>query len=284
MHAQSRSLTLAAAGAALLTSTTIAAVAPWPGAVHERAGNEGNAGRAGNAGPQGNPGREGNAGPEGDPGHDGRSVRAADLLAVVRDCVPVSRGFFRRDDGAPADIPVCGKYGAVFWKADMDIDCDGRPGRYCNQTTDPFFSDTTSYRQSDGRYLSAETLPYIVVPAASDIWNHHAHSVRRGTVAAVIHGDRVQYAVVGDVGPGDVIGEASYATARGLGIRPDPSGGGAAFGVTYILFENSSASPIENPRAAVAVGERLAREFVRRNRAIAAHEDARLTPSDHTFR
>lgn len=185
----------------------------------------------------------------------------------MRDCVPVSRGFYRTDNGAPADIPVCGKSGAVFWKADLDIDCDGRRGPYCNETTDPLFADTTAFHQSDGKYLSAETLPYVVVPAASHIWNHYEHGVRSGTVAAVIHGDRVQYAVVGDLGPEDLVGEASYATARGLGIRPDPQGGGAASGVTYIFFEGSDASPIENPRAAVAEGERLARKFIRRNEA-----------------
>jgi hypothetical protein len=146
----------------------------------------------------------------------------------------------------------------------MDIDCDGRPSPRCNRRTDPLFSAATAYQRSDGRTLNAERLPYVVVPAPSRSWNHH-HGVRGGTVAAVIHRDRLQYAVVGDVGPYDIIGEASYATARALGIRPDPRGGGTASGVTYILFKNSSASPIESHRAAVAQGERLAREFIRRN-------------------
>ncbi|WP_405954038.1 glycoside hydrolase family 75 protein [Streptomyces phaeochromogenes] len=255
---RAQSLTLAAAGAALLAPTlapTTISDVPLPDAVHERAGNAGPPGNAGSAG----------------------GVRAADLLAAVRDCVPVSRGFYRTDNGAPADIPVCGKSGAVFWKADLDIDCDGRRGPYCNETTDPLFADTTAFRQSDGNYLSAETLPYVVVPAASHIWNHYEHGVRSGTVAAVIHGDRVQYAVVGDLGPKDLVGEASYATARGLGIRPDPQGGGAASGVTYIFFEGPGVSPIENSRAAVAEGERLARKFIRRN-------EAHWGRSPHTFR
>jgi hypothetical protein len=82
-------------------------------------------------------------------------------------------------------------------------------------------------------------------------------------VAAVIYRDRVQYAVVGDTGPHDIIGEASYATAKALGIRPDPRGGGTDAGVTYIVFKNSRVSPIENHAAAVTAGERLARQFVR---------------------
>ncbi|MFD9437780.1 glycoside hydrolase family 75 protein [Streptomyces sp. NPDC060006] len=290
-----RSLTLAVAGVALL-APTVPAAAPLPEPVRERAGHtpaeadaHGEASARNTAGvrDRGNPPRKGTVrGPVNAPGQSlsgpgktlaaGKTpgaggapgaghVRAEELLAAVRDCAPVSRGRFRSDDGAPADIPVCGKRGAVFWKADMDIDCDGRPGRHCNRRTDPLFSGATAYQQSDGRQLSAERLPYVVVPAPSRRWNHRAHGVRRGTVAAVVHGDRVRYAVVGDVGPDDIIGEASYATARGLGIRPDPQGGGVASGVTYILFKGSGASPIESRRAAAAQGERLARQFVRRN-------------------
>ncbi|MFJ8467142.1 glycoside hydrolase family 75 protein [Streptomyces swartbergensis] len=220
-----QSLTLAAASAALLAPTTPTA-APPPTAW------------------RGNP------------------VSAADLLAKVRDCTPVSRGRYRSDIGAPANIPVCGTRDAVFWKADMDIDCDGRPGHRCNRRTDPHFSDSTAYAQSDGRPLSAERLPFIVVPAPSRIWDYREHGVGGGSVAAVVHRNRVQYAVVGDTGPQDIIGEASYATAKALGIRADPQGGGTPSGVTYIVFKNARVSPIEDHAAAVTTGERLARQFV----------------------
>ena len=191
------------------------------------------------------------------------AVRAADLLARARDCAPVSKGRYRSDDGTPAGIPVCGTRDAVYWTADMDIDCDGRPGPRCNGRTDPLFSDATAFAQSDGRALGAETLPYIVVPAPSDVWNHRDHGVGAGSVAAVVYRDRVAYAVVGDTGPSDIIGEASYATAEALGIRPDPRGGGTPSGVTYIVFRHSRVSPIEDHAAAVAAGERLARRFAR---------------------
>ncbi|MFD8303835.1 glycoside hydrolase family 75 protein [Streptomyces sp. NPDC059690] len=190
-------------------------------------------------------------------------ISAADLLAKVRGCAQVSRGRYRRDEGTPATIPVCGTRDAVFWKADLDIDCDGRAGPRCNRRTDPLFSSLTAYQQSDGRYLSAERLPYIVVPAVSRIWDHRDQGVRGGSVAAVVYRDRVQYAVVGDIGPRGVIGEASYATARGLGITPDPRRGGAPSGVTYIVFKGSRVKPIEDHAAAVAAGQRLARLFVR---------------------
>ncbi|KPI20369.1 chitosanase [Actinobacteria bacterium OK074] len=227
-----QSLTLAAAGVALLAPTTLPAAArSHPSRAVAREGG----------------------------------VLAAELLAKARDCVPVSNGRYRSDDGARADIPVCGTKGAVFWKADMDIDCDGRPGRLCNRRTDPLFAPATAYQQSDGRHLDAETLPYIVVPTASGIWNHRDHGVHGGAVAAVIYRGRVQYAVVGDTGPHDIIGEASYATAKALGISPDPRRGGTGSGVTYIVFKNSSVSPIEDHTAAVRQGEKLARKFLREN-------------------
>lgn len=189
-------------------------------------------------------------------------VTAADLLARVRTCTPVSQGRYREDKGSAATVPVCGTRDAVFWKADMDIDCDGRPGPRCNAATDPYFSASTAVAQSDGRPLSSEELPYVVVPAPSPVWNHRADGVRGGSVAAVVYRDRVQYAVVGDTGPADIIGEASYAAAESLGIDPDPRGGGTPSGVTYIVFRNSEVTPVEDHGAAVTQGRRLARQFV----------------------
>ncbi|MFC7844895.1 glycoside hydrolase family 75 protein [Streptomyces sp. NPDC057382] len=189
-------------------------------------------------------------------------VRAADLLAAVRACDQISKGRYRSDNGRPADIPVCGTRDTVHWKADMDIDCDGRPGPRCNRSTDPYFAASTAYAQSDGRPLSAERLPFIVVPAPSRIWDYRAHGIGGGSVVAVVYRDRVQYAVVGDTGPQNIIGEASYATAAALGIRPDPHGGGVPSGVTYIVFKNAKAVPIEDHAAAVKAGERAARRLI----------------------
>ncbi|MFJ8193972.1 glycoside hydrolase family 75 protein [Streptomyces sp. NPDC096094] len=280
-----QSLTLVAASAALLAPTTFpgAPLPPRPGPQPElRAGHQHEArpvradrsgarigpvppSRAGLVPPSGiRPGAEAGAG-GGDGSKETRRegpVRAADLLAKVRDCGPVSRGRYRSDAGAPADIPVCGTRDAVYWKADLDVDCDGRPGDRCNSGTDPHFTPATAYTRSDGRPLDAERLPYVVVPEPSGIWDHRESDVRGGSVAALVHGDRVRYAVVGDVGPRDLIGEASYAAAESLGIPADPHGGGVASGVTYIVFKGSEVEPIEDKDAAEKAGERLAREFV----------------------
>ncbi|WP_128378928.1 glycoside hydrolase family 75 protein [Streptomyces cavernae] len=193
------------------------------------------------------------------------SVSAADLLAKVTTCSQISTGKYRTDEGTTATVPVCGKNGAVFWKADMDIDCDGQRTDRCNENTDPWYQDDTAFHQSDGRPLRADTLPYVVVPSAGSIWNYASAGIKGGGVVAVIHGNKVQYAVVGDTGPSKIIGEASYATAQALGIDPDPADGGTDSGVTYILFKNSQVSPIESHSAAVTLGDRLAKQFLRDN-------------------
>ena len=178
-------------------------------------------------------------------------------------CTQISNGMYRTDETSPATVPVCGTDGAVFWTADMDIDCDGRRTDRCNEHTDPWFLPDTAFHQSDGRPLRSDTLPYVVVPSASGIWDHKSAGITGGSVVAVVHDDQVLYAVVGDTGPRRIIGEASYAAAEALGIDPDPATGGTASGVTYILFEDSRVSPVESHEAAVSLGERLAEEFVR---------------------
>ncbi|MGW0783222.1 glycoside hydrolase family 75 protein [Streptomyces sp. NPDC002913] len=190
------------------------------------------------------------------------TVTAAELLAEVKTCDRISKGLYRTDQGRPAKIPVCGTKGAVFWEADMDIDCDGRTTAVCNKKTDPSFLPSTAFQTSAGKPLDSSTLPYVVVPGPGPLWNYTTSGIRGGGVAAVIHGDEVQYAVVGDTGPTGIIGEASYATAKALGIDPDPKSGGTASGVTYILFRDSAVSPIEDHAAAVTEGEALARKFV----------------------
>ncbi|WP_122614604.1 glycoside hydrolase family 75 protein [Streptomyces sp. Tu 4128] len=257
-----QSLTLVAASAALIAPTT------FPDAPHPLRADL-PAGHLADVRSQDVPGRASRSGvrigPVPDrPKGNGREapVRAADLLAEVRDCAPVSRGRYRKDSGAPADIPVCGKRDAVYWKADLDVDCDGVPGDRCNSGSDPHFSPATAFTRSDGRPLDAERLPYVVVPEPSDIWDHREDDVRGGSLAALVRGDRVRYAVVGDVGPRDLIGEASYAAAKALGVPADPHGGGVASDVTYIVFKGSQVEPIEDLAAAEKEGERLVREFV----------------------
>ncbi|WP_370970344.1 glycoside hydrolase family 75 protein [Amycolatopsis sp. cg9] len=191
---------------------------------------------------------------------------AAQLLAKTTSCRQISNGKYKTDeDVSGKTVAVCDATGAVFWKADMDIDCDGQRTTQCNEDTDCCFQDDTAFHQSDGKALNAAKLPYIVVPSSSSIWKYTSSQLKGGGSCAVIYNGKVEYAVIGDTGPSQIIGEASYATAKDLGINPDPSNGGTDSGVTYICFKNSAVSPIENHANAVSKGESLATTFVNNN-------------------
>lgn len=192
-------------------------------------------------------------------------VRAAELLAKVGTCSQISHGKYKTDPSAEPDVPVCGMDGAVFWKAGLGIDCDGQITPACNESTDPWFQPDTRFHQSNGKPLSAERLPYVVVPSAGSIWNYASAGIKGGGVVAVIYRNKVEYAVVGDTGPSNTIGEASYATAKALGMDPNPKTGGAESGVTYILFKNSQSKPIESHSAATTLGHDLTQRFLASN-------------------
>src|SRR3954470_10019378 len=123
---------------------------------------------------------------------------AAELLAKVTTCKQISNGRYKPTGDAPADIPVCDKTGAVFWKADMDIDCDGIRTTQCNENTDCCFQPDTAFHTSADAPLNAAQLPYVVVPSPSSIWNFQNFGIAGGGVVAVIYNNQVTYAVVGD--------------------------------------------------------------------------------------
>jgi hypothetical protein len=191
---------------------------------------------------------------------------ASQLLAKISSCRQISNGKYKTDTEKGRTISVCGANGAVFWKADMDIDCDGVRTSKCNEKTDPWWQNDTHLHDSKGKALNAEKLPYVVLPSPSGTFDYNKHNVKLGGVVAIIYNGKVTYAVSGDTGPKDIIGEASYAAAVTLGINPNPATGGAESGVSYIVFQGSNkVSPPESHAAAVRLGERLANEFVGRN-------------------
>jgi len=195
----------------------------------------------------------------------GSAPTAAQLLAKVTSCSQISNGKYATDEGSPRTVSICGKKGAVFWKADMDVDCDGQRTTHCNENTDCCFQNDTTFHQSDGKPLSSENLPYIVIPSESSIFRYSQHNIQGGAVVAVIYNNKLEYAVFGDTGPTTIIGEASYATAKSLGINPSALDGGVDSGVTYIVFEGTKANPIQDHNSAVSVGEAAARAFINNN-------------------
>jgi hypothetical protein len=150
----------------------------------------------------------------------------------------------------------------VYFTADMDIDCDGKSSTVCNKSTDPKYQDATAATDSTGKPLDAATLPYVVVPGVSSRWSYKASGISMGSVALVVYKEKIEYGIVGDVGPAGSIGEASYAMAKSLGINPNPRTGGTADAVTCVIFPSAKVTKKEDHAAAVALGEAQARQLL----------------------
>jgi len=186
-------------------------------------------------------------------------------LNLTRACTRiVSSHSYALDSGQKTNI--CGLNGAIFWTADMDIDCDGRnvgdgkcPG------PDPTYLPDTAFHNASDQPLAASVTPYVVIP--NDFHIAGLDSNNGGNVTAVIFNDKVAYAVFGDTGPTDIIGEASYATAVSLGINPNPANGGTAGPVTYITFIGNGTRPsnIEDQTATKVLGDQLAAQLQQNN-------------------
>ena len=195
---------------------------------------------------------------------DGGEPSAAQLLAKTAQCDVVSNGTYTNTQ-AGTQVNICGANGAFFWTSGMNIDCDGQRTDRCNENTDCCFYGDTSFHQSDDRPLNAAELPYVVIPLPSGRFDYGQAGIQGGDVLAVVYHGQVEYAVFGDEGPDDIIGEASYATAAALGINPDPRNGGTADPVTYIVFKNSGVEPIEDHAVAASRGRAAAKQFIDNN-------------------
>lgn len=137
-----------------------------------------------------------------------------------------------------------------MFTAKMDIDADGSPNALI---IDPQYGQLTTafrYRGFHGQeaHVDAERVPYIVLPQA-DTQNEEFYSQTRvslGDIAAVIYRGHVEFALVADLGPPDMIGEGSVALAQALGHNPfvfrnDQKLVDRAIpgGVVYIVFPGS---------------------------------------------
>lgn len=198
-----------------------------------------------------------------------KPVTVDDVLAKLRACRAVSTAPYKTDvsSSTPANISICGTTGALHFTADMDIDCDGKSSSVCNSSTDPSFQAQTAGTDSKGAPLDASKLPYVVVPGESSRFSYVDAGLEMGSVVLVIYGGKMTFGVVGDVGPTSIVGEASYAMAKELGINPDPAVGGVSSGVTYLFFTGPSAKvkKLEDRAEALRLGEALLASWYAKN-------------------
>lgn len=166
---------------------------------------------------------------------------------------------------------------AFFYEAGMTIDADGAPNAYHPENTglddlanagapgswqglakdtdgepfiqgpnDPFpgyyvsataLADRSKPVNDPTRYVDASKIPFIVLPGGMA----RQIGARPGDFAIVFNqqNGKSSYAIFGDIGPADRIGEGSVALAENLGIRSNARNGGARGGILYLVFPGS---------------------------------------------
>lgn len=197
------------------------------------------------------------------------SPAVARLLALTKNCTAANKiasdpGDFVLDNGMVAN--VCSlpggpgnPGGAVYFTADMDIDCDGLTTTHCPGTgadKDPSYYDQTSFagpnsaKNAEGQpTLASESTPYVVIP--EEVVYPGVDQTNGGNIVLVLYNNQIEFAVFGDQiaaqpgQKGEPIGEASVRTANGLGIPSSPATGGVGGGVTYIVFAGMGSQPMD---------------------------------------
>lgn len=185
----------------------------------------------------------------------------------------------RHDGEPEKDIPIGRLAGtsAFFYESGMTIDADGAPNAYHPDNTglddlanagapgrweglakdpngepyiqgpdDPFpgyyvsataLADHSKAVSDPARYVDASRIPFIVLPGGMA----RQIGARPGDFAVIFNrrNGKSAYAIFGDVGPIDRLGEGSVALAENLGIRSDARNGGAHGGILYMVFPGS---------------------------------------------
>src|SRR5438046_6571835 len=87
-------------------------------------------------------------------------------------------------------------------------------------------------------FLIGTTDPYMVIPGA---FTHGRDAAKTGDYALVIFGDAIYPAIVGDIGPNDKVGEASFRIAKQINAQATPySRPVSDLKVTYLIFPGTA--------------------------------------------
>ena len=150
---------------------------------------------------------------------------------------------------------------------------DPYPGYYVSATA---LADRSKPANDPARYVDASKIPFVVLPGGMA----RGLGARPGDFAAVFNqrNGKSSFAIFGDVGPYDHIGEGSVALAENLGIRSDARNGGARRGILYLVFPGSGNG---RPRSIEEIndqGQKLLQGW-EESIATAACMDPHLTPA-----
>jgi hypothetical protein len=207
----------------------------------------------------------------------------------------------RHDGEPERDVPIGRLPGstAFFYESGMTIDADGAPNAYHPDNSglddlanagspgiweglakdadgepivqgpnDPFpgyyvsstaLADRSKPMNDPTRYVDASKIPFVVLPGGMA----RQLGARPGDFAAVFNprNDKSSFAIFGDVGPFDRIGEGSMALADSLGIRSDARNGGARRGILYLVFPGSGNGRPRSIEEINGEGQRLLLEW-----------------------
>ncbi|MEI7957643.1 MAG: glycoside hydrolase family 75 protein [Verrucomicrobiota bacterium] len=97
-------------------------------------------------------------------------------------------------------------------------------------------------------FLLAATDPYVVLPGLFVEGMDPAFQPRVGDYCAVIHGNTLYPAIVGDIGPRDLVGEASYRLGKEINSETTATHRAESnLKITYLYFPNSADKPFGPP-------------------------------------
>lgn len=174
-----------------------------------------------------------------------------------------------------------GKTTAMGFEGPAAICADGAPKAIAGDTYQP----TTSFQFTDGSQIDADQIPYVVLPRdknAAGEWASpdnvsgnpfHDAGIKRGDYVKLtnpMNGKSV-YAIYGENGPQNQVGEISMAAARALGIDPSPTKGGFTemTDSRYLQYEFYPGSGKRSPKGS-RIQKQTAEEIQRNGRIAAA--------------
>ena len=166
--------------------------------------------------------------------------------------------------------------GAVFFDADMDVDCDGSNNGICGGT-DPSHQNQLSCdanakcSMDNGGPIDAAGTPFYVLPIGSP-FDYGSRGIGIGQLAAVINRKTNPVSIVyapflDEDGVSQEIGEASAYMAQLLGVPNNPNTGGQDTGLVYIVFRGpgarfTSVADMADHRKAISAGQALAANLI----------------------
>lgn len=127
----------------------------------------------------------------------------------------------------------------TFFIAGMDIDADGN----CPEGCESFLNrqNQTAFTQPGTREsLDPTKISFISLPLGQSRENQ----IFLGDFVAVYNtsNKKLAFAIFGDIGPNNRLGEGSIALAKELGVFNGPRAGSISDGIVYIVFPNSRTS------------------------------------------